>query len=387
MAATLKIRDAQVKVLQFAKQYPVVTITGPRQSGKTTLCKMLFKHKPYVSLESPDERQFALSDPRGFLEKYPQGAILDEIQRAPELLSYIQGIVDDKPKAGFFILTGSHQFELMNTISQSLAGRTALVTLLPFTLKEAYGKTLPKLEAVLYAGFYPRIFDKKLSPTEAMSFYFSTYIERDLRSLINVKELSTFENFMKLCVARTGQIVNYSNLASDCGVSHNTVKHWLSILEASYVIKLLQPYYKNINKRVIKAPKLYFLDTGLACFLMGIHDAKQLEAHPLRGALFETLVMTEILKSRCNQALVNGLYFYRDHAGNEIDLVLDRGSALDLIEIKMGKTIHSDFFKGIHYYQKNSAQKTKAHLVYGGEAQHVQEQVQILGWKKVGAVF
>jgi predicted AAA+ superfamily ATPase len=220
-----------------------------------------------------------------------------------------------------------------------------------------------------------------------MSFYFSTYIERDLRSLINVKELSTFENFMKLCVARTGQIVNYSNLASDCGVSHNTIKHWLSILEASYVIKLLQPYYKNINKRVIKAPKLYFLDTGLACFLMGIHDAKQLEAHPLRGALFETLVMTEILKSRCNQALVNGLYFYRDHAGNEIDLVLDRGSALDLIEIKMGKTIHSDFFKGIHYYQKNSAQKTKAYLVYGGEAQHVQEQVQILGWKKVGTVF
>ncbi|MCD4718740.1 MAG: ATP-binding protein, partial [Desulfobacula sp.] len=319
-------RDVSKKVMEFSKQYPVVTITGPRQSGKTTLCKMLFPNKPYVSLENIDNREFAENDPIGFLEMYPKGVIIDEIQRVPDLTSYIQTIVDEKDLPGMYILTGSQQFELINRLSQSLAGRTALIRLLPFSFSEVYGiKKNQDIDKVLTTGFYPRIFDKGLDPYSAMEFYISTYIERDLRQLINIKDLSRFQTFLKLCAGRTGQILNMSSIGNECGISHNTVNGWLTILEASYIIKRVKPFYKNFNKRLVKAPKLFFIDTGLACFLLGISSFNHLQAHPLKGALFETFVFSELLKTNFNQAKPDNIYYFRDNIGNEIDFILDAG--------------------------------------------------------------
>jgi predicted AAA+ superfamily ATPase len=377
-------RQISEKVRQYAAQYPVVTITGPRQSGKTTLCKMLFPHKPYVSLENLDDRLFAVNDPRGFLSQFSEGAVLDEAQRAPDLFSYIQTIVDERQKEGMFIITGSQQFEMLSNISQSLAGRTAIVRLLPFSLSEAY-KSLKKvrIEEILYTGFYPRIFDKKLNPTEMLSFYVNTYLERDVRQLVNVKDLSKFEIFLKLCAGRTAQLVNLSSLGNECDVNHNTIKSWLSILEASYVIKLLRPYYRNINKRLVKSPKLYFLDSGLAAFLMGINDPQQLTVHPLRGALFETFAVSEVLKSRFNSGKTDNLYFYRDHRGNEIDLILDHGIRLDLVEIKLAGTVHKDFFKGFKAFPVIKDTQLQYHIIYNGEPDRKQEGVNILNWKSI----
>ncbi|RJP78479.1 MAG: ATP-binding protein [Desulfobacteraceae bacterium] len=376
-------RDVSEKVLQYAGQFPIITITGPRQSGKTILSRELFAEKPYVSLEDIDERLFAQNDPRGFLGRFPDGAIIDEVQRAPDIISYIQTIVDNRKKDGMFILTGSQQFELMERISQSLAGRTALVRLLPFSLNEAYSsfRDLPSVDEVLYTGSFPRIFDKKLDPTEAMQFYVNTYIERDLRKLINIKDLSKFEIFLKLCAGRSGQILNYSSLGNDCGVNHNTVKSWLSVLEASYLIKLLQPYYRNYNKRLIKAPKLYFLDTGLACFLLNIVNQDQLSSHPLKGALFETFVMTEILKKRFNSGKTDHLYFFRDNSGNEVDLICDYGEEVKAIEIKSGQTVAEDFFKGLLYFAKLHGKELESHIIYGGNQTYKRNQVKVVGWK------
>ncbi|MFC1591462.1 ATP-binding protein [Thermodesulfobacteriota bacterium] len=381
-------REASQKILQLARQYPVVTITGPRQSGKTTLCKMLFQQKAYVSLEDIDQRNFAEKDPRGFLDKLPKGAVIDEIQRAPDLLSYIQTIVDDRQQEGMYILTGSQQFELLEGVSQSLAGRTALVKLLPFSLSEAYGhrKRPPQLDTVLYTGFYPRIFDKKLNPTEAMSFYVNLYIERDLRQIINIKDLSKFEIFLKLCAGRTGQILNLSSLGNDCGVNYGTIKSWISVLEASFLIKLLRPYYKNFNKRLVKSPKLYFLDTGLACFLLGINDEKQLASHPLRGPLFESFVISEILKTRFNTCKTDNLFYFRDNVGNEVDFVLDHGISVDQIEAKSGKTIGSDFFKGLQYFLGLNKDIKNSYLVYGGRESYTREGVNITGWGDIGNI-
>ncbi|MFH2065462.1 MAG: ATP-binding protein [Pseudomonadota bacterium] len=376
-------RDVSEKVLQYAGQFPIITITGPRQSGKTTLSRELFAGKPYVSLEDIDERLFAQNDPRGFLGRFPDGAIIDEVQRVPDIISYIQTIVDNRKKDGMFILTGSQQFELMERISQSLAGRTALVRLLPFSLNEAYSsfRDLPSVDEVLYTGSFPRIFDKKLDPTEAMQFYVNTYIERDLRKLINIKDLSKFEIFLKLCAGRSGQILNYSSLGNDCGVNHNTVKSWLSVLEASYLIKLLQPYYRNYNKRLIKSPKLYFLDTGLACFLLNIVNQDQLSSHPLKGALFETFVLTEILKKRFNSGKTDHLYFFRDNSGNEVDLICDYGKEVKAIEIKSGQTVAEDFFNGLLYFAKLHGKELESHIIYGGNQTYKRNQVKVVGWK------
>jgi len=378
-------REAATKALQYSTQYPVVTITGPRQSGKTTLCKMIFNEKPYVSLEDVDERSFAQQDPRGFLNRFPLGAVIDEIQRVPDLLSYIQTIVDNNRKTGFFILTGSQQFELLEGISQSLAGRTALIHLLPFTLEEAYGKNDIDLsiDEVLLTGFYPRIFDKNLNPTEAMLFYVNTYVERDLRMLINVKDLSKFNIFLKLCAGRTGQILNLSNIGNDCGIDHTTVKSWISVLEASYIIKQLRPYYKNFNKRLIKSPKLYFLDTGLASFLLDIQNETQMATHPLKGALFESFVISETLKHRFNLGKTDNLYYFRDHVGNEIDLICDHGLGLDAIEIKSGQTIASDHFKGLKYLSKLTDSIRNSHIVYGGDSSYVMNHVNVVTWKQL----
>lgn len=369
--------------LRLASQYPVVTITGPRQSGKTTLCRMLFKDKAYVSLEDIDERQFADQDPRGFLNRFPNGAVIDEIQRVPDLLSYIQTIVDQKQKEGLFIITGSQQFELLERISQSLAGRTALLRLLPFSFDEAYENQLStsSLEQVLYTGFYPRIFDKKLNPTEAMLFYVNTYVERDLRLLINVQDLSKFEVFLKLCAGRTGQILNLSGLGNDAGINHATVKRWISVLETSYIVKLLHPYYNSFNKRLVKSPKLYFLDSGLVSFLLGIQNGTQMASHPLKGSLFEGFVISELLKSRFNAGLIDNLYYFRDNTGNEIDVICDHGQTLTPVEIKSGRTITSDFFKGLRFFAKLTENINRSCLVYGGDGSYTREGVEIVGWR------
>jgi uncharacterized protein len=381
-------RKIAAKVIQWAAQYPIVTITGPRQSGKSTLCKMLFKDKAYVSLEDVDERDFARRDPRGFLNRFKEGAVIDEVQRVPDLFSYIQTIVDQHNKDGFFILTGSHQFELLENISQSLAGRTAIARLLPFDMTEAYPfpGNLPVIDSILYTGFYPRIFDKKLNSTEAMSFYVNTYIERDVRRLVNVKDISKFEVFIKLCAGRTGQILNLSNLGNDCGIDQTTVKRWLSVLEASYIIKLLKPYYKNFNKRLIKSPKLYFLDTGLVSFLLGIQNETQLESHPLKGALFETFVVSEILKKRFNAGKTDNLFYFRDNVGNEVDLLIDNGISVDQIEMKSGQTVNRDYFKGINYFKKLNPDISRSYIIYGGDQSYIEKDINISSWTNLDKI-
>ena len=331
-------------------QYPVITLTGPRQSGKTTVCRKAFPDKPYANLEWPDTRQFAVNDPRGFLSQYPDGAVLDEIQRAPDLVSYIQPMVDEDQREGRFILTGSQQFEVSNTINQSLAGRTALVKLLPFTLEELQAATaLPDIDNLILHGFYPRIWDKQLDPTQALGDYFETYIQRDLRQLISIKDLTVFERFLRLCAGRVGQLLNTSSLASDTGVSHTTARNWLAILEASYILFLLPPYHRNVGKRLVKSPKLYFYDVGLAAFLLGLENARQVSRDPLRGNLFENMVIVEALKSRFNLGKRSNLYFYRDGKGNEVDLLMVDGREIFPIEIKAGMTITGEYFKGLNH--------------------------------------
>jgi predicted AAA+ superfamily ATPase len=380
-------REASAKVLEYASHYPVVTITGPRQSGKTTLCRMLFSDRPYVSLEAPDTREFALRDPRGFLERFDSGVVIDEVQRVPSLLSYIQVYADRHNRAGMFILTGSQNLNLLDGVAQSLAGRTALVTLLPFTLAEAYGTSPPSsVEQLLYTGFYPRVFDQRLNPSEASSFYVSTYIERDLRQLINVRDLAQFEVFLKLCAGRTGQILNMSALGNDAGIAHNTARQWLSVLEATYVIKLLRPYYRNLGKRLVKAPKLYFLDTGVAAYLLSITERRHLTAHPLRGALFESFVVSELLKQRLNEGKSDNLYFFRDNKGLEIDILLESGAGVDQLEVKSGKTISSDFFAPLRKFAELHGRVGRSSLVYGGTESMLREGVHVISWRDVGGL-
>lgn len=371
----------------YARQYPVITITGPRQSGKTTLCRKVFPDKPYVNLEAPDTRQFAQDDPRGFLSQYPEGAILDEIQRAPDLVSYIQEIVDREPLDGRYILTGSQQFEVSNSINQSLAGRTALIKLLPFSLEELSNSyTIPTVDELLYHGFYPRIWDKKLNPTQALRDYFETYIERDLRQLVFIKDLNLFQRFIKLCAGRVGQLLNLNSLANDTGVSHTTASNWLSLLEASYIVFLLQPYYRNISKRLVKSPKLYFYDVGLVSYLLGIENKKHIARDPLRGHLFENMVVAETLKYRLHHGKGNNLYFYRDSKGNEVDLVLTKGADLFPIEIKSGMTITKDYFKGLKHFSKVFPKNIPdgSGLIYAGEEQQKRTDVFVSPFGKMG---
>lgn len=377
-------------LLTLADSYPVVTITGPRQSGKTTLCRQVFSQKPYANLESPDVRQFAIDDPRGFLAQYPNGAILDEIQRAPDLVSYLQPIVDEDDWEGLFILTGSQQFEVSNTINQSLAGRTGLVKLLPFTIEEIQSTfALPNIDGLLYHGFYPRLWDEQLDPTLALGAYFETYIERDLRQLVNIKNLSVFQRFIKLCAGRIGQLLNTNSLANDTGVSHTTARNWLSLLEASYVIFFLQPYYRNISRRLVKTPKLYFYDVGLAAFLLGIENEKQVSRDPLRGNLFENMVVAEALKLRFNQGKRSNLYFYRDSKGNEVDLLLVNGVDIFPIEIKSGMTITKDYFKGLKQLADVFPDHTPkgSGLVYGGDESQQRTDVSIVPFRQLKSLF
>jgi uncharacterized protein len=367
-------RNITALLLTLAGQYPVLTITGPRQSGKTTLVKNLFPTKPYVTLEDPDVRRFATDDPRGFLNSYSQGAIFDEIQRVPELPSYLQGMVDAHPEPGRFILTGSQQFELMTQVTQSLAGRTGILRLLPFTLGEVQRlndtKSLPlpmNLADNLLTGFYPRIHDQRLDPSQALADYFATYVERDLRQLTAVHDLQRFERFVRLCAGRTAQLLNLDSLANDAGVSHATARAWIDLLQTSYIVHLLPPWFTNTRKRLVKSPKLYFYDVGLASWLLGLRTPEQVARDPLWGSLFENFIIMEAMKDRLNAGESAEMYFYRDSDGNEVDLLLPTGGKLHAIEIKAGATINRDYFKGLKTFAAHHPQALSAgSVIYGG---------------------
>lgn len=374
---------------QMAQTYPVVTITGPRQSGKTTLVKSVFKELPYVNLEYPVTRDFAKNDPVAFLEQYPNGAVLDEIQRTPELLSYIQVRVDENNRNGEFILTGSHQFELREGINQSLAGRTAVLKLLPFSLKEIseYKKSMT-IDELIWQGFYPRIYDKHIPPHQAYSDYFETYVERDLRNFENIRNIDAFRLFVKLCAGRVGQLLNLSNLANETGISVPAIKEWLSILQASYIVFTLPPYHPgNFKKRLVKSPKLYFYDVGLASWLCGIEELRHLQNHPLRGNLFENMLVADVLKWRWNHGKSNNLSFYRDSNGNEVDLIYEIGGKPLPIEIKSGKTISEDYFKGLRRFAKEINTESDGILFYAGDIEQDRSDVKIINYWRLPDVL
>ena len=354
-------------LVRLFEQYPFVTVTGPRQSGKTTLCRGTFPHLAYVNLEAPDQREFAESDPRGFLSQLPKGAVLDEIQRVPDLLSYLQVLADEKGQNSLFILTGSEHFKLSEAISQSLAGRTALLRLLPFTLaeRERAGAS-GTMDDIIYAGFYPRIFDQGLEPRQALGDYFETYVERDVRRLGEIRNISSFQRFVRLCAGRVGQLTDLVSLGADAGVSHTTARNWLNVLETSYIAFRLPPFRNNIRKRLVKSPKLYFYDVGLASYLIGIERAEQVATHPLRGALFENMIVVEALKYRFNLGRPSNLSFFRDSRGLECDLLFEAASGMGAIEIKSGATIAADFFDSIDTIAKLIPKISMKVVVYGG---------------------
>ena len=376
-------RELSDKILQWARQYPVVTLTGPRQSGKTTLAKSLFPEHAHANLENPVERDYAASDPVAFLGQYSGGVVIDEIQRVPSLLSYIQCIVDENPdKHGRFILTGSQNLQIMRGVSQSLAGRTALASLLPFSLAELGGSQ--DVWETLWRGFFPRIFHDNLNPTEALAFYTATYLERDVRELVKVKDLSRFSQFLRLCAGRTGQLLNAANLAADCGIAGKTAMEWVSILEASYIIRRLSPWFSNVSKRLSKTPKMYFLDTGLVCYLLGIDSPGQLANHPLRGAIFETFVMTEFWKHYANGGVTDRLFHYRDGAQREIDLLDECSPRRLLVEIKSGQTPSAEWGETLKRISAAIPGTSRLCVVYGGRLSQVRSGVEYVPWSRIG---
>ena len=361
-------RTMEAVLLESARRYPVVTVTGPRQGGKTTLCRKAFPDKAYVSLEAMDTRQYAREDPNGFLSGLPDGAVLDEIQQAPDLVSYIQTRVDEDGRKGLFVLSGSQQFEVATTINQSLAGRTALLKLLPFSLEELGAQSRKaSLDQLLLTGFYPRIWMDGLEPTQALAGYVETYVERDIRQLLAVQDLALFQRFVALCAGRVGQLLNLNSLAADCGVSRQTARNWLTLLEASYIVFRLPPYFANIKKRLVKSSKLYFYDVGLACFLLGLENESHVNRDPLRGNLFENMVVMDALKYRLHRGQRSNLHFYRDSNGNEVDLLLNFGPDLFPLEIKAGQTVNADYFKGLKAFADLFSLPLGAGLIYAGE--------------------
>ena len=370
------IRTMTRELIESSREYPIVTVLGPRQSGKTTLVQHTFPDKPYFLLETPDVRLAAETDPKGFLSQLPEGAILDEIQRVPVLLSYIQGIVDSNQKQGMFILTGSHQPDLQHAINQSLAGRTAILTLLPLSLVELQqlrdNDRNSSLDAdvfeLIVKGSFPRLHQFQLKPERFYNGYLQTYVERDVRAIINISDLARFQTFMVLLAGRIGQLINYSALANDVGVSSTTIKSWISVLKASYVIFELPPYFENIRKRVVKSAKIYFTDTGLAAFLLGIHSSQQASRDPLRGNLYENFIILEIRKQLLNQGKRPQLYFYRDSNGNEVDLLMRTAAGMLPVEIKSSATFTSSFLKGIEYFREVSPDTTQhGYVFYNGD--------------------
>ena len=361
-------RVATEEVKMLAHQFKAIAIVGPRQSGKTTLARTVFPDKKYVSLENLDNRLFAIEDTRGFLAQYGEGAIFDEAQRVPELFSYLQQVLDEDPQKGKFILTGSNNFLLQENISQSLAGRIGYLYLLPFSTEEIRAITDKEqsLEDTIYKGGYPPIYEGGIAPDKWLPNYIRTYVERDVRQIKNVSNLGAFERFVKLCAGRIGQLLNLNSLANETGVDAKTIASWISVLESSFIIYLLKPHHQNFNKRLVKMPKLYFYDTGLACSLLGIHNSEQLTSHPSMGNLFENHIITDMIKSRYNKNEAMNLYFWRDNVGNEMDVVIDNAGNLYPIEIKSGKTIVPEFFKNFKFWQKMSGIDGGT-IIYGGE--------------------
>ena len=382
-------RTVETHIRSLLRGFPIVTITGPRQSGKTTLAKVIFSDRPYASLEDPDVRASALDDPRSFLKRFPDGAVFDEAQRCPELFSYLQTVVDADGRMGLYILTGSQQFGLLSGITQSLAGRTAFVELLPFSLGELAnaGRLSTELDLMLYTGCYPPIYDRDVPVRAWLSAYVTAYIERDVRQLIKIQDLETFQRFVRLCAGRTGQLLNLSSLATECGITHNTAKAWISVLEASYVVFLLRPHHANLNKRLVKSPKLYFYDVGLASWLLGIQTPAQIETHPLRGNIFETFIVSELMKSFFNRGERPPLYFWRDSHGNEVDVIVEQGHRLTPIEIKSGRTVTREFFAGLEKWNALAGDSViQPTLIYGGEESYLHKGIQVRGWRDAGAV-
>jgi predicted AAA+ superfamily ATPase len=375
-------RNAESELIKLACQFKAVAVIGPRQTGKTTLVKHAFGDKPYVNLENPDTRQFAQDDPRGFLDQFPEGAILDEAQRVPHLFSYLQQILDESKEPGLFIITGSNNFLLQENISQSLAGRIAYLTLLPFTLSEL-SKTGYSLNDLLHKGAYPPVYDQAVETNAWYNNYIRTYIERDVRQIKNINDLYTFERFVKLCAGRTGQLLNMSNLAIETGVDNKTISSWIGILESSFIIYRLQPHHRNFNKRIVKMPKLYFYDTGLASALLGIQNAGQLDINPYRGAIFENFIITELIKKRFNMAKPHHLYFWRDNTGHEIDVIVEKANELHPIEIKSGKTITSAYFCGLDFWNRISNQRGGTVIYEGNSYQKRSNGIEVFPWDRI----
>lgn len=378
------IREISPLLLRFAEIYPIVGITGPRQSGKTTIAKKLFPELAYVSLENLDIRSMAINDPRGLLAKYKSGAIFDEIQHTPNLLSYLQEIVDNSKLNGRFVITGSQNFALSEQISQSLSGRIGMTTLLPLSLQEL--NTSAEYNTSIFKGGYPRLYQNKMHPLEFFPSYIQTYLERDIRQIKNIGDLSKFQTFLKLCAGRAGQLINLSALGQDAGISHVTVRQWLTVLETSFIIYLLQPFHNNFNKRLIKMPKLYFYDTGLACSLLGLEKEQQLETYYNKGALFENLVITELVKSRFNHGLPSNMFFWRDQSGCEVDVIAEWGAELKAIEIKSSSTFQASDIKNLNQFSKLSNTASK-YVVYAGDEQHNYLGTNIVSIKDLPVIF
>lgn len=386
---TMYLRTMLPELLSLAKQYPVVSVMGPRQSGKTTLVKNAFSNKAYANLEIPDQRLAAQSDPKGFLNQFPQGAVLDEIQRVPELLSYIQAIVDENKVPGMFILTGSHQLELHEAISQSLAGRVGLLSLYPLTQNELRQAGFElELADQIYHGFYPGVYSDNLNPTQAYRFYMQTYLEKDVRQISQIQNLMLFQNFVKLCAGRIGQIIDYASFSNEIGVSANTIKNWISVLEASYIIIRLKPYFENFGKRIIKSPKLYFTDVGLAAYLLDIQKPSHVARDPLRGYLIENLSIMELCKYCHNRGREPNIYYYRDSQKNEVDIIIKHGHQLIPVEIKSAQTFDKSFLKGIKYFKKLTKDRVKrSYLVYSGNIKQSISDIQLLNYRDITSIY
>ncbi len=381
-------REITHQLTTLFRQYPFVTVTGPRQSGKTTLCRAAFPNLEYANLEAPDQRDFAESDPRGFLSQFADGAIIDEVQHVPALLSYLQVLADEMGRNSLFVLTGSEQFRLSDAISQSLAGRTALLRLLPFSLAERQrGGASNAIDEILYSGFYPRILDQGLEPRQALGDYFETYVERDVRRLGGIRNLASFRLFVRLCAGRVGQLVNLASLGADAGISHSTAREWLTVLETSYIIFQLRPFHANIRKRLVKSPKLYFYDVGLASYLIGIESAKQIVTHPLRGALFENVVVAEALKHRFNRGLQPNLSFFRDAKGLECDLLYQTSQGTGAIEIKAGSTVASTYFGSLNQVADLIPDVSAKVVVYGGANRQSRSDCEVVPFAEFGGLL
>lgn len=378
-------RHIKAEAIETARQFRSVCIVGPRQSGKTTLSKMAFGQKPYVSLENPKTSAEAIADTEAFLKKYRKGAVLDEVQRVPDIFRYLQGVLDSRPQRGQFILTGSNNFLLQEQISQSLAGRTGYLELLPLSYAELADARLAShsVDKHILTGGYPELWQQKINAERWMASYMQTYVQRDVRLLRNITNLGAFNRFVHLCAGYAGQIINKDDLAKNTGVDAKTVQAWLQVLESSYIIYLLQPYYNNLNKRIIKSPKLYFYDTGLLCYLLDIHSESALAKSPRYGFLFENWALTEIRKNRCNQGLSGGMFYFRDSSGNEVDLILEKQGETFAIEIKASGKFSGEMLTGIRYWLKNN-RNGKGILIFGGVSGKVlNEQISLLGWREV----